>query len=53
MKTIKIFSFYAKIIKENEEKTALTSRLKYHTKRIRTYAYLEWSSWFLSKEGKK
>jgi hypothetical protein len=36
-----------------EEKTALISRLKSNTKKIRTYAYLEWLSWFLSKEGKK
>jgi hypothetical protein len=53
MKTVKIFSSYAKIIKENKEKTALISRLKSHSKKIRTYAYLEWLSWFPSKEGKK
>jgi hypothetical protein len=53
MKTIKIFSPYAKIMKENEEKTALISRLKSNAKTIRAYAYLDWLSWFLSKEGKK
>jgi hypothetical protein len=50
MKTVKIFSSYAK---KYEEKTALISRLKSHIKKIRTYAYLEWLSWFPSKEGRK
>jgi hypothetical protein len=40
--------------KENKEKIALISRFKNSkTKKIRTYAYLDWLSWFPSKEGKK
>jgi hypothetical protein len=44
---------FEKLRKKNKQKTALSGRLKSKTKKIRTYAYLDWLSWFPSKEGKK
>jgi hypothetical protein len=40
-------------MKGKNKEIALISRLKSKTKKIRTYAYLDWLSWFPSKEGKK
>jgi hypothetical protein len=36
-----------------KEKLLSLAVLNIKLKKIRTYAYLDWSSWFLSKEGRK
>jgi hypothetical protein len=40
-------------IRKIKEETAFISRFKHEIEKMRTYAYLDWSSWSLSKEGRK